>query len=215
MPITIRLMYVDDDPDLILSKFIHSLESKDFLKNNNLNENVCISVSEYRLKKDDSFGALIKTIKDNQVNILLIDSKLYEDQSVLNKITGEAVKLYLKQFLPYVEVIVISSKEIDGNCLTISKSRENSVKDGEDQYKEGEDQYNDTLVPRIVDCVKKVQENLYLAEEMKKGATFDKYISDRIVASLNFNEDYSSITKNDIDNLVDAFKAIQEKIDEL
>lgn len=208
MPITIRLMYVDDDPDLILSRFIYSLESKVFLKNNNLNENVCISVSEYHLKKDDSFDSLIKTIKDNQVNILLIDSKLYEDQSVLNKITGEAVKLYLKQFLPYIEVIVISSKEIDGNCLTISKSRENSDKDVEEQY-------NDTLVPRIVDCVKKVQENLFLAEEMKKGATFDKYISDRIVATLNFNEDYSSITKNDIDNLVDAFKAIQEKIDEL
>ena len=208
MPITIRLMYIDDDPDLILSNFIYSLESKAFLKNNNLNENVCISVSEYHLKKDDSFDALIKTIKDNQVNILLIDSKLYEDQSVLNKITGEAVKLYLKQFLPYIEVIVISSKEIDGNCLTISKKSENLVKDEKDQY-------NDTLVPRIVDCVKKVQENLFLAEEMKKGATFDKYISDRIVASLNFNEDYSSITKNDIDNLVDAFKAIQEKIDEL
>lgn len=201
-------MYIDDDPDFILSDLIYSLELKDFLKNNNLNENVSISVSEYHLKKEDSFDDLIKIIKDNQVNILLIDSKLYEDQSVLNKITGEAVKLYLKQFLPYIEVIVISSKEIDGNCLTISKRRENSVEDGEDLY-------NDTLVPRIVDCVKKVQENLFLAEKMKKGATFDKYISDRIVASLNFREDYSSITKNDIDNLVDAFKSIQEKIDEL
>lgn len=208
MPITIRLMYIDDDADLNLSFFIHSFELKDFLKNNNLNENVCISVSEYHLKKSDSFDALIKTIKDNQVNILIIDSKLYEDKNVLNKITGEAVKLYLKQFLPYIEVIVISSKEIDENYLTISKSFKSSFEDAKSQY-------NNSLLPKIVESIKKVQENLFLAEEMKKGLAFDKYISDRIEASLNFREDYSSITKNDIDDLIDAFKAIQEKIDEL
>ena len=126
----------------------------------------------------------------------------------MNKITGEAVKLYLKQFLPYIEVIVISSKEIDENYLTISKSFKSKFEDAKSQY-------NNSLLPKIVESIKKVQENLILAEEMKKGLPFDKYISDRIEASLNFREDYSSITKNDIDDLIDAFKAIQEKIDEL
>lgn len=50
---------------------------------------------------------------------------------------------------------------------------------------------------------------------MIKNKVLEKFVSDRITASIDFNDDYSSVKKEDIDELIMAFKDVQRKIDEL
>lgn len=206
----ITLMYVDDRNDIPLSYFLDSDEVKNeiYRSFSNLKDSICYCVTEYHFTKDDNLETLVKVIKEKRANIILIDSKLYEDSDVQHKISGEEIKIFIKNYFPYVKVIVISSKEIDENCMTLRKSVKSLPQDIAQEYKE-------TLLPKIVESIHSIHENQFINELMIKNKVLEKFVSDRITASIDFNDDYSSVKKEDIDELIMAFKDVQSKIDEL
>lgn len=206
----ITLMYVDDRRDMELSHFLDSDEVKNEISRSfsNLKDSISFCVIEYHFSKDDNLESLVKEIKEKRANIVLIDSKLYEDSDVQYKISGEVIKIFIKHYFPYVEVIVISSKEIDENCMTLRKSDKTLPLEIAQEYKE-------TLLPKIVESIHSIHENQFINELMVENQVFEKFVSDRITASIDFNDDYSSLKKEDIDELIKAFKDVQRKIDEL
>ena len=66
-----------------------------------------------------------------------------------------------------------------------------------------------------MESIHSIHENQFINELMVENQVFEKFVSDRITASIDFNDDYSSLKKEDIDELIKAFKDVQRKIDEL
>ena len=193
----IGITYIDDNMDLELQKYF----DKEY---HNQDYNII-----FKCKKFDpniGYEELINDEKVRNANIIIIDSKLFENKNANSgKFTGEEFKLILKKVFPFIEVIIITQNEIDGEIEKVPKfnsKEQNCSKKHYDEY----------LLPLINKSIKKIIETRKIFEIMEKNENLEKPLVEKIINSLNGLDEYDELSKTDIDELIEAFKKLEEKV---
>lgn len=196
----IRILYIDDKLDPEFSKFLDQYKEKEVIPN------IIIEVKEVQFCPEDGFDALLrnKTVSDS--NIIFIDSKLFENNTVgEDKFTGEEFKLILKKYFPFIEVFVITQNDIEPNYSKIAKYDINKA-DSAIKY------YWDTIPLHIHEAICRIQESRLLLKKIEENKQLETYIIEKISNSLNGINLYDELSKRDLDEIITLFKEIQERI---
>lgn len=199
--VTFKLLYIDDSLEAGLGRYLDR-EYK------NENPDFQTEYVEITFNPDEGYESLIRNPLVQSANIIFIDSKLFENRSVSSgKFSGEEFKIILKKYYPFIEVIVITQNAPDANVGTISKYDSNCGKTASEYYKEHLPPYIDSAIVKIL---------IYrrLAEKLENNSEWETILKEKIINSLNGVGTYDELTKSDIDQLIKAFKVIQEKLDD-
>ncbi|MGK0552620.1 hypothetical protein ACSFB8_11140 [Enterococcus faecalis] len=108
----INITYVDDKLDNLLSRYLHELHFED------------IKIQTKEVEFDSANENYITLLEKDSVqfaDIIIIDSKLFENQSVDEKFSGEEFKMIYTTAHPYSKVIVISQNDGLDKYGTIKK----------------------------------------------------------------------------------------------
>lgn len=191
----IKLLYIDDNIDFKLEEYLDSR-----LKNS-FDDGILLQFSKLVFK---DYESAIRSKEVAESNVILIDSRLFEDATAQNgKFTGEQFKLILKKFHPFIEVIVITSKDNIGD-LTVKKYSGNG---NPFEY------YDQNLKPVIEKAINNIIEFKKIAITLNNSNELDKCLLDKIYNSLNGEDIYDELKKEDIDDVIAVFKQIQEQLD--
>ncbi|MBM6839991.1 hypothetical protein H6A03_00330 [[Clostridium] spiroforme] len=193
----IKIVYIDDQPDMILSKYLDNYKD----------ERCVFSYTDVIFNPDDGYESLINNINVKSANIIFIDSKLFENRKAHSgKFTGEEFKIILKKYFPFIEVIVITQNPINDDYKTIPKYHFQSNKDPNDYYSE-------LIKPLMNDSIERIFEVRKIAVEIKKNDNWEDVMIEKIMNSINGQEVYDELTKSDIDQIIKMFQIIQDKIE--
>lgn len=193
------LVYIDDNLDTFLSRYLDEEFHVDDYE---------LDFTEIEFKPENGYESLLSNPKVQSANIIFIDSRLFENRTVTSgKFTGEEFKLVLKKFFPFIEVIVITQNDID---LEIDKIAKYDVGSGQEPFG-----YYSSKIPKVIyNAVKNIKQYQMLGGMFKNNNSWDEVLKDKIIATLNGKSTYDALSKKDIDNLILAFKEIQEQLDE-
>lgn len=193
-----NLLYIDDRPEAALGKYL-DCEYR--------NSDYDIEYFEITFNPNKGYESLIQDPKVQSANIIFIDSRLFENRTVGNsKFSGEEFKIILRKYYPFIEVIVITQNEADSNVGTISKYDPNCGKTATEYYTE-------KLPIHIGKAIQNILIYRRLAEKLKSNDNWETTLKEKIINSLHGIGAYDELTKTDIDQLILAFKEIQEKLD--
>ena len=191
----IKLLYIDDNIDFKLEEYL------DTRLQDSLGNGISLQFSKLVFK---DYESAIRSKEVAESNVILIDSRLFEDATAQNgKFTGEQFKLILKKFHPFIEVIVITSKDNIGD-LTVKKYSGNGI---------AFEYYDQNLKPVIEKAINNIIEFKKIAITLNNSNELDKYLLDKIYNSLNGEDIYDELKKEDIDEAIAVFKQIQELLD--
>lgn len=191
----IKLLYIDDNIDFKLEEYL------DIRLKESLGNEISLQFSKLDFK---DYESAIRSKEVAESNVILIDSRLFEDATAQNgKFTGEQFKLILKKLYPFIEVIVITSKDNIGD-LTVEKHS---------GYGDAFDYYDENLKPVVITAINNIKEFNKIAVMLNNNNELDKYLLDKINNSLKGEDIYDELKKEDIDNIIADFKTIQERLD--
>lgn len=197
-----NLLYIDDNIDAQLSEYLDTDLRSDF------QDDIVLNVSEHEFKPAEGYKSLLIKQEVVTANIILIDSRLFENSSANDgKFSGEEFKVILRKQFPFIEVIVITQNGEDESVKTIAKFDQNCGKSSKDYY-------NEVLPKLIKDAIEQVKIYRNLADRFKNNDSWEPILKERVIGSLEGTSAYDSLTAEDIDSLVRAFKEISNKINE-
>lgn len=193
---TIKLVYIDDTPDIDLSRYLDCYSSKDYQ----------FESKEIEFDPTQDYNSLLSNPEVQTANIIVIDSRLFENKTVKGgKFTGEEFKLVLQKFFPFIEVIVITQNESNPELHMVSKYVKNSEQAGVDYYAE--------VMPRYIQAsVEKIKQYRILADKINHNDSWESLLKEKVLGTLNGTQAYDALTKEDIDTLICAFKEIRKSI---
>lgn len=196
---SIKIVYVDDDLDTNISRYLmKEYQHVDFKKEYN----------EITFNSSDGYDSLINNNLIKEANIILIDSKLFEnDRVTTGKFSGEEFKMILKKVFPFIEVIVITQNDLEVDYGIISKYRGGTHLTPQQYYAINLKSSLDNAISNI---------NIYrnIANKLRENEGIDKVLIEKIMNSLDGASQYDELTTKDIDNIILAFKELQRDIDE-
>ena len=196
----IKILYIDDKLDIEFSKFLDQYKKKNEIPD------IKIEVEEVQFYPKDGYDALLKNKTVSNSNIIFIDSKLFENNTaVQGKFTGEEFKLILKKYFPFIEVFVITQKDIEPDYAKIAKYDINKAESANIYY------WN-TIPLHIKEAISKIQESRLLLKKIEENKQLEAYIIEKIANSLNGINLYDELSKQDLDEIITLFKEIQESI---
>ena len=194
----INLVYIDDTPDPVFSRFLDNLCSLGD------HPEYSINYEEIIFPPQQDYEYLLKHEYVKNANIIIIDSWLFENRTATdNRFTGEEFKFVLQKISPYVEVIVISQKQDDDGIYKLSKY---SKKSGTSPL----DYYNSVARGYIELSIMNIIQNRKLAKKLSDNNTWEALLKERVLGTLSGTQNYDELKKEDIDKLISAFKEIQE-----
>lgn len=191
------LRYIDDNPELYLDRFLARELVIDSYE---------VDYQSIRFDSKEGYTALLNRQDIQTANVIIIDSKLFENVTFSDKsFSGEELKIILKKIYPFIEVIVITQNEdnIDLGVISKFKSRISGGRDQAIEY------YRDTLQPLIQTAAKNILVYQNIAAKLAENECFDPVIKEKVLNSISGQTIYDDLTKNDIDDLIAAFKEIE------
>lgn len=193
----ISIVYIDDRHDEMLSRYLGEEYT---------NQDFHIEHEDVLFNPNEGYESLINNPTVMHANIIIIDSRLFENSTAHSKFTGEEFKLILKKYCPFIEVIVISQNDSDSTVGTIAKYDPHSGISSNDFYQK-------ELPPCIDSAIKNIVVFRELAERFGKNEGWEPILKEKIINSVQGINTYDELTKKDIDSLISAFQKIQEKLD--
>lgn len=185
-----KIIYVDDCLELDLSKYLYKKFSNDYEE-----------IEFQNMTYDDLYTKL----KTKIPYILIIDSQLFINRSVLKKFSGEEFKVILKKLSPYSETIVLTQND---NYNEIGAVRKYRVEDGD-----AANYYESALFGKIVEAQENINIYQKIIDKMSiEDGTFDTYLLEQIKNSISGIDEYDLLKIADVDRLVEAFKALKEEM---
>lgn len=195
----IRILYIDDELDTELSKYLDNYE--------NCKCNI-INLPNIIFEPAKGYQSLLNNDNVRNANIIFIDSRLFENSTASSeKFSGEEFKIILKKLFPYIEVIVITQNPIDDGILTINKYKHNKEINAFDFYAK-------EISEPIEKAITNIIEMRIISEKIKQNYNIDEMIVDKVINTLNGSNEYDDLRKEDIDSLVRSFKELQDKYDD-
>lgn len=196
----IRILYIDDKPDTDLDEYFDRYY---------VNEEYEKVYDLLQFDPNDGYESLLQNYKVQSANIIFVDSRLFENRNaVAGKFTGEEFKMVLQKFYPFIEVIVITQNGKDPDIDMLEKFKYGINSQNARQY------YADEIPKCINNAMKRIKQYRILACRIDQNDSWEKMLKERVLGTLNGTNAYDSLNKKDIDELVNAFKIIQEKINE-
>lgn len=195
---TIRILYVDDNTDNFISEYL----SEQYMC-----ENMEKEYDERPFSSEDSYETLLNDKKLHLADILIIDSVLFENASVINeKLAGEEFEVILKKVFPFKEVIVVSQNDFDDEYQIIKKYDSSSRGDKQQFFEENWKPILDSAVNKVVlyrKILKRIEEKNYV----------EKYFLEGMQQSIVGESGYDKLTVEDIDKLITAFESVRKDYD--
>ena len=194
----IKIVYIDDKPDIDLDEFF---------------DNFCMD-GDYEFfyeliefNPSDGYEALLNNLEIQTANIIFIDSWLFENRTATSgKFNGEEFKMVLQKFFPYIYVIVITQNEKDQEIDMIEKY------DLGNRSKTAQEYYSEEIPKHIKEGINYIKQLRTIATKIAHNESWEKLLKERVLDTLSGKNSYDSLTKKDIDELVNNFKIIQERI---
>ena len=194
----IKLVYVDDRIDATLSRYLDEYCSQYPSPN--------LMYQEIHFLKEDTYEDLLLNEGIRTTNILLIDSRLFEEADAGNeKFTGEEFRVILGKSFPYIEVVVISQNILDVSWSCVEKCK------GNRNYKEAEAYYNGKLRATLEEKIKIIRETRKIIEKLESRESIDRMLIEKIRHLANGSADYDELKVSDIDRIIQAFNDLVER----
>lgn len=195
----IKIVYVDDNLDRSISRYLALNYKYDGLDK---------KYDEIDFSRVDGYESLINNNLVKEANIIVIDSKLFENDNVnSSKFTGEEFKMILKKIFPFIEVIVITQNELEEEYGTIRKYNAKLAIPPQEYYSKYLKNVLDKAVNNIL-----IYRNI--ANKIKSNDVIDKMLIENILNSLNGINVYDELKKSDIDEIIKTFKELEKEINE-
>ena len=196
------MIYIDDAIDPTLDSFLDQYVPKD--------TEIQLEFYDVPFDPKDGYEYLLNSPKIREANIILIDDCLFENPTVTSgKITGEEFKIVLRKYFPFIETIVITQNKADPDTGTISKY--NAQTSG---FSSAYEYYNSILPDFIEEAIQQIKFYRQLGKKLEENTNWEPVLRERIINSLQGMDEYHELTKVDIDELIEAFKKIQEQLNE-
>lgn len=194
----IKILYVDDNHDDGLSKY---------LEQDYKNENSKIISDEYKFNiDDDNYLTLLENKKIQESDIIIIDSKLFEDSKVQDeKITGEDLSIILQNSFCYKRFIVITQNDYSEQLGFCPKWNSMLEKD----YKIF---YEKNLKPKLDKSVEEILVMHKFLDKLKAKESIDKILIDKMKNKMSGIYEYDNLTKKDIDDIASLFNDIKDSL---
>lgn len=185
-----RLAYVDDNLDIELSKYLDTRYRNDYF--------------EFEFTVGNQYDDILNFIKENEIKIIIIDSRLFENVNSCKKFTGDEFLILLKEIYPYVQSILISANDT-GNNITIKKYKSSA---------ESLKQYKKTIENKLKNAENELDFITQTMEQLKTNDAIEPTLIEQIKNTEEKIVDYKGFNKKDIDEIVQLFKEIEDKINE-
>lgn len=191
----INLVYIDDDRDEAISAYLEDAYQ---------NDKYDVEYKEIEFEGDKGYERLLDSPEVASANVILIDSRLFENDSIKckGKFSGEEFRMILRKVFPFIEVLVISQNGMNEDFEIIPKYRSGSSETSK-QY------YERVLKDKIDESVKKVITFRNISKKLESNKGIEKFLVEKAVDSLNGINDYEELSKEDIDKLITAFQSIE------
>lgn len=192
---TINLVYIDDDRDEAISSY---------LEDDYQNDKYEVKYQEIEFKVEDGYEGLLDSPEVASANVILIDSRLFENDSVKckGKFSGEEFRMLLRKVFPFIEVLVISQNGQDDDFDIIPKYRSGSSETSREYY-------GRVLKSKIDESIKRVITFRNISKKLENNKGIEKYLREKTVDSLYGINNYEDLSKEDIDKLITAFQSIK------
>ena len=201
---SVKIIYIDDNMDSILSRFLNKIYKKRLYT---LDDGRIIKkdYDEILFDNKNGYEVLFKDQAISSANIILIDNHLFEEYSATTgKFSLKQFKIILRKLFPFIEVIIITQ---DPNLKGDNIIKKFSGKDTNDANK----YYEDNLIPVLDMAIKRIVEFEELADDLRKSDNVDKALKDKVLESIEGNNLYDELTKSDIDELIRSFKELKDE----
>jgi len=193
----IKIVYVDDYPETELSKFLY----------NEYNNGLEFESEDIKFDTSMSYDKLLHDELIKTANIIIIDSKLFEDKTAYDvKFSGEEFKILINKYFPFIEVIVITQNKLNDELGVKA-----SVPKWQSLCGEPSDEfYSRELAPVVNSAISSIKVNRKLIEKLNANPSWDRVLVEKIINSLEGKYKYDELTKADIDELITAFQDLHK-----
>lgn len=202
----IKICYVDDNLDPFLVGYLDK-----YVCNNPDYKYV-----EYEVSPSLSYNDLLTNERINESDILIIDSRLFEEvEYTENTLTGEELRFIIRKVFPYKEVLVISQNDtneydIESKFKPSSPSADSSF---EMYEKEANQFYTEKLLPKIIDSRKSIEATKNILDRISnKGYMSSSMLLEQIRDTIDGDNFYTELSKEDIDSLIDSFTKLRKEL---
>lgn len=191
----INLVYIDDDRDEAISAYLEEVYRNDLYD---------VVYEEIEFDSEEGYESLLDSPKVAYANVILIDSRLFENDSIKSKgkFSGEEFRMILRKVFPFIEVLVISQNGENRDFEIIPKYRSGSAESSGEYY-------NRVLKSKIDESIKKVATFRNISKKLERNSEIEKFLVEKTVGALNGINDYDDLSKEDIDRLIAAFRSIE------
>lgn len=191
----INLVYIDDDRDEAISAY---------LEDDYQNDTYDVEYQEIEFEGDKGYESLLDSPKVTSANVILIDSRLFENDSIKckGKFSGEEFRMILRKVFPFIEVLVISQNGENKDFEIIPKYKSGSSETSKEYY-------NRVLKNKIDESIKRVVTFRNISKKLENNKEIEKFLVEKAVDSLNGINDYDALSKEDIDTLIAAFQSME------
>ncbi|MCY7789381.1 hypothetical protein [Bacillus haynesii] len=198
---TINICYIDDRIDYILDKYLDEYCRK---QNEENKYGYQLEFTDYEFELTDNYKTLLSNNLINQANIIVIDSRLFENEnSSLSKFTGEQFKIILRQILPFIKTIVISQNDSASDSLTIRKFKSTNSDQSSQEY------YNKYLEPALKQNIIATIEEHQILNQLTLENEVDSLLIGTIQNTISGIRDTALFEKEDLDNLIKLFNEVK------
>jgi len=205
MRLEIKIVYIDDNIDEILSRYISQVYCATQYIDINNNCRISKTFEEVEFNGEQGYEGLLNNPQILSANVILVDNHLFEERlQGQSRFSGKQFKIMLRKLLPFVEVLIITQDEqLESDTIILKYSNRHS--DDSDMY------YQNKLGKALDTAIREVLIYELLANDLRKSPDVEKALIDKILQSLQGNGAYNELTKADVDELITSFKELKEK----
>lgn len=211
----INILYIDDIIDDTVFKYL-----KRFYINKKAN--LLVELMQFKSNEIESLMDLCLKEEVQGANVILIDSKLFENATDTKKYNGESFLTIMKTINPYIEIHVISRNADEYQIGFVRKYSAHHIYDPKELEQKANIFYEKSMKPIIDASINKILAmrkliddiNLHETEVDSSEKDIDKIrnLENRINNQLNGVTEYNFLEKENIDALVELLEEIKSEI---
>lgn len=194
----IKLTYIDDKLDSLLVEYLYSLSQEEQI----------FEYDEYPFDSGkDSYQSLLENDAIASSDIIIVDSKLFENESAKSKFTGQELKIIFATANPFIQVIVITQNNNLAKYGVIKKFATTRETSGNEQSKA--DQYYGGVLRKEIDtAIVRVKEVRNISKLLlENSSSYEKtLVVEKVHNLINKVPSYKELTDEKIDELIDIIK---------
>ena len=196
----IKLTYIDDKLDTLLVEYLYTLSE----------EEQNFEYDEYKFNSgEDSYQSLLENDSIASSDIIVVDSKLFENEFADSKakFTGQELKIIFATANPFIQIIVITQNNDLSKYGAIKKFATTRESSGQEQV-EANKYYSSVLKKEIDTSIKKVEEVRRIAQLLSENsASYEKtLVVEKVNNLINKVPSYKELTDEKINELINLVK---------